>query len=168
MRDTRGYSMRLVDKLYALSRWAIGGLFIYAGSVKLLEPSVFAVLIDAFGIVPGSLLRPLAVGLPVLEVTAGVAILFDIEGSLAVIAGLLALFLVILGCGIQMGLDIDCGCFGPQDPEARAFHGLRTAFYRDLVMLAGVSCMYGWRRFRGIQPVKLAPLTINRIIRGRG
>jgi hypothetical protein len=51
-----------------------------------------------------------------------------------------------------MGLDVDCGCFGPEDPEAEAFHGLRLSLYRDLAMMAGVFFIYGWRRYRAIRP----------------
>ena len=150
--------MHLIDWIYKLSRWALGGIFIYAGSIKLLEPELFAVLIEAYGIVPESMLIPLALALPALEVTAGIGLLFDVEGSLAMIAGLLALFIVILGYGIRLGLDVDCGCFGPEDPEAEAFHGLRLSLYRDLVMLAIVAFMYAWRRFRAITPVRIKSL----------
>jgi len=76
-------------------RWILGGVFVYAGSTKLLEPKTFAVLIEAHGIVPESLLIPVAIALPVLEVAAGIGLIFDIEGSLSVIAGLLGLFIVI-------------------------------------------------------------------------
>jgi hypothetical protein len=77
-------------------------------------------------------------GCRLLEVIAGIGLLFDIRGSLALITGLLVLFMVVLGYGIWMGLDVDCGCFGPEDPEAEAFHGLRLSLFRDLVMMAGV------------------------------
>ena len=154
--------MRAVDWLYRLSRWTLGGIFIYAGSTKLLAPEVFATLIDAFGIVPEALLVPVAIGLPILEVIAGIGLLLDIRGSLAVITGLLVLFTAILGYGIWMGLDVDCGCFGPQDPEAEAFHGLKLSLYRDFVMLAGVLYMYGWRRYRAIRPAGLM-VTVDRL-----
>jgi hypothetical protein len=117
-----------------------------------MEPRIFAVLIEAYGFVPEGLLIPVAIGLPLLEVIAGFGLLFDIRGSLAVITGLLVLFMVVLGYGIWMGLDVDCGCFGPEDPEAEAFHGLRLSLFRDMVMLAGVIFMYGWRRYRAIRP----------------
>jgi uncharacterized membrane protein len=132
--------------MYRLLRWFLGGLFIYSGATKLLAPQLFAVLIDAYGIVPEGLLMPVALILPALEVLAGVGLLVDIHGSLAVITGLLLLFVAILGYGIWMGLDVDCGCFGPGDPEAEAFHGLRPALYRDMVMLTAVVFLYGWRR----------------------
>jgi uncharacterized membrane protein len=147
--------MRYLDYLYAFSRGGLGALFIYAGIRKLLEPEVFAVLIDAFGILPSEIVEALALILPALEVAAGLALLVDIQGSLAVVAGLLVLFVGFLAYALQMGLDVDCGCFGPQDLEARAFHGLGAALYRDLAMLTVVAGLYGLRRWRGIRPVRL-------------
>jgi uncharacterized membrane protein YphA (DoxX/SURF4 family) len=144
--------MKTMDWLYRLCRWTLGCIFIYAGGTKLLEPEIFAVLIEAYGIVPEELLMPVAIGLPFLEVIAGFGLLFDIRGSLALITGLLVLFMVVLGYGIWMGLDVDCGCFGPEDPEAEAFHGLRLSLFRDLVMMAGVVFIYGWRRYHAIRP----------------
>ena len=44
-----------------------------------------------------------------------------------------------------MRLDIDCGCFGPNDPEAVAFHDLRGAFYRDLLLMLLIAYLYLWR-----------------------
>ena len=144
--------MKTMELLYRLCRWTLGGIFIYAGGTKLLEPEIFAVLIEAYGIVPEGLLMPVAIGLSVLEVMAGFGLLFDIRGSLGLIAGLLVIFLLVLSYAIWLGLDVDCGCFGPEDPEAVAFHGLRLSLFRDLVMMAGVVFIYSWRRYRAIQP----------------
>ncbi|MCF8108742.1 MAG: DoxX family protein [Desulfohalobiaceae bacterium] len=144
--------MKTMDWLYTLCRWTLGGIFIYAGGTKLLEPEVFAVLIEAYGILPEGLLMPVAIALPLLEVIAGIGLLFDIRGSLALMTGLLLLFMLVLGYGIWMGLDVDCGCFGPEDPEAEAFHGLRLSLFRDLVMLAGAFFLFGWRRYRALRP----------------
>jgi uncharacterized membrane protein YphA (DoxX/SURF4 family) len=149
--------MSIVDWISKLCRWVLGGIFIYAGSTKLLEPQIFAVLMEAYGLIPESMLMPVSIGLPALEVAAGIGLLFDIEGSLAAVTGLLGLFIAILSYGIWMGLDVDCGCFGPEDPEAAAFHGLRSSLYRDLVMLAGTFFIYGWRRYRVIEPVRIRP-----------
>ncbi|CAB5121845.1 related to methylamine utilization protein [Olavius algarvensis associated proteobacterium Delta 3] len=146
------------DLSYKLCRWGLGAVFIYAGSIKLMEPQVFAVLIDAYGVLPVGLLMPVAIALPALEVIAGIGLIFDIKGSLSIIAGLLVTFIGILAYGVDMGLDIDCGCFGPEDPEAEAFHGLRGALYRDLVMLTGVIFMFSWRRYHDITPMKLSTL----------
>ena len=141
-----------MDWPYKLCRWTLSIIFIYTGGTKLLAPEIFAVLIDAYGIVPEGLLLPVAIVLPLFELTAGIGLLFDIRGSLTLITGLLVLFMAVLGYGIWIGLDVDCGCFGLKDPEAEAFHGLRLSLFRDLVMLAGVFFIYGWRRYRSIRP----------------
>ena len=153
--------------IYRSTRWILGGVFIFAGGSKLLAPEVFAVLIEAYGIVPDVLLLPVAIGLPLVEVIAGIGLLFDIRGSLAAITGLLVLFIVVLGYGIWMGLDVDCGCFGPEDPEAEAFHGLRLSLFRDLIMMAGVFYLYAWRRYRVVRPLSVTVIVNNLLSKRR-
>ena len=133
-------------------------VFFYGGGAKLLDPQAFAVLIDSYGIVPDLLVMPAAIGLPLLEVIAAVGLVADIRGSLTAIGALLVVFMAILGYGIWMGLDVDCGCFGPEDPESRAYHGLRAALYRDYLMLAGVLYLYAWRAYRRRSPFKLSDI----------
>lgn len=147
--------MVVLEGLYRLLSWVLGAVFIYAGIMKLRDPAIFATVIDAFGIVPQSLLMPVCIALPVLEVSAGTGLLLNFKGSLSIITVLMVLFIAILGYGVWMGLDIDCGCFGPGDPEGEAFHGLRVALYRDLFILGGIAFLFGWRRYRTITPANL-------------
>ena len=147
---------KLADGLYTLACWGLAALFIASGLTKLVDPEQFAVLIEAYGILPESLVMPPAHLLPSGEVLAGGGLIFNVRGSLAVITLLMALFMAVLGYGIWLGLDVDCGCFGPEDPEARAFHGLRSAFYRDIVIMAIVAFLYAWRYRRAVRPVRLA------------
>jgi len=148
---------------YRCLRWMLGITFIYSGITKLLAPETFAVLIEAFGLVPETLLLPVALILPLVEVLAGAGLLVDLRGSLAVIKGLLLLFVAILGYGIHLGLDVDCGCFGPEDPEADAFHGLKWALYRDIAMLAAVAYLYFWRIYDRVTPIRLTWLINKRL-----
>lgn len=159
--------MKMMDWLYKLCRWTLGGLFIYAGSTKLLDPKTFAALIDAYAIVPEGLLILVAIVLPLLELIAGIGLLFDIRGSLAMLTGLLVLFIAVLAHSIWMGLDVDCGCFGPEDPEAEAFHGLRQSLFRDLVMMAGVFFIYIWRQYRAIRPIGVMVIVKQLFSKGR-
>ncbi len=126
-------------------RMILALIFMWAGVVKISDPDSFAIILEAFGLLPYTWITPIAVGLPVLEILAAIGLLFDLRGSLAAVAGLLVLFLAVLGYGVLLGLDIDCGCFGPGDPEGEAYRGLRPALYKDLVMLAGVAYLYVWR-----------------------
>ncbi len=140
---------------YRIIRWVLAGIFLWSGTSKLLTPVSFTVIIEAFGLIPESWIMPVAIILPVVEIFAAVGLLLDIRGSLAVVSGMLVLFMAILLYGIHQGLDIDCGCFGPQDPESEAFHNLRPALYRDLVLMAGVIYLYFWRFYRSIKPARL-------------
>jgi uncharacterized membrane protein YphA (DoxX/SURF4 family) len=138
-----------------LSIWPYRGIriilaliFLWAGAVKILDPDSFAIILEAFDLLPYTWVMPVAVGLPILEILAAIGLLFDVRGSLTAVAGLLILFLAVLGYGVWLGLDIDCGCFAPGDPEGEAYKGLRPALYRDLVMLACVAYLYVWRFWR--------------------
>lgn len=141
--------------IYRVARIILGVVFLWSGATKLNDPLSFSIVIDAYGIVPDILTIPIAFIIAGLEVIAAIGLLADIRGSLLIISALLVLFIVILSYGIWMGLDVDCGCFGPDDPEAKAFHGLRTALYRDLIMVAGIIYLYFWRYIRAVEPVRM-------------
>jgi uncharacterized membrane protein YphA (DoxX/SURF4 family) len=117
---------------YRIVRIALAALFIYGGIVKLIDPKAFARTISGYGLVPEMLLPVVAVGLPLIETIAGIGLLLDIRGSLALIASLLGMFLLVLGYGISLNLDVDCGCFGADDLAKQA--GLKQAFWRDVVL----------------------------------
>jgi uncharacterized membrane protein YphA (DoxX/SURF4 family) len=153
--------------IYHLIRVLISVIFLWSGISKLMNPTEFAVIIDAYGLMPEDWILPLAIILPLLEVIFGFGLLLEIRGFLAGITSLLMLFVAILGYGIWLGLDIDCGCFGPKDPEAEAFHSLRPALYRDFVMITGVVYLYFWRRYQSIKPVRLMPF-FNRLFHRGG
>lgn len=151
---------------YRIIRMILAGIFLLSGIAKLLAPASFAVIIEAFGLIPESWVMPVAVVLPAIEIFAAAGLLLDIRGSLVIVFGMLVLFMTILLYGIHLGLDIDCGCFGPQDPESEAFHSLRPALYRDFAMIAGVICLYFWRYYQSIKPVRLMYFFNNLFHRG--
>jgi len=144
------YKTVFSDPAFTAVRLAIAGLFLYAGIMKLSSPESFAIIVEDFGIVPESWAMPVAVILPIIEIVASICLAFDFRGSLTIIAVLLTIFIGILGYGILMGLDIDCGCFGPNEPETKAYSGLRTAFWRDLVLMSGVIYLYCRRLIQGM------------------
>lgn len=124
---------------YRIVRIALAALFIYGGVLKLIDPRAFARTISGYGLVPEIFLPVVAIGLPLIETIAGIGLLLDIRGSLAAIASLLGMFLLVLGYGISLNLDVDCGCFGADDLARQA--GLKQAFWRD-VILAGLVVPY--------------------------
>ena len=124
---------------YRIVRTAMAALFIYGGVVKLIDPKAFARIISGYGLVPEMFLPVVAIGLPLIETIAGIGLLLDMRGSLSVIASLLGMFLLVLGYGISLNLNVDCGCFGADDLARQA--GLKQAFWRD-VLLGGVVVPY--------------------------
>ena len=129
---------------YLVVRMALAAIFIYAGSLKLTDPKAFARTISHYDLVPELLLPVVAVGLPTIEVLAGMALAMDLRSGLYGITGMLLFFVGILGYGVLNELDIDCGCFGPLELAER--EGLAHAFYRDLV-LVGAAAFLHWSRF---------------------
>lgn len=148
--------------LSVLSEWllrlGLGGLFIYAGAMKVLDTQQFALdvqhyeittLLDAWR--PGmswTLSILIATYLPWLEIFAGGALLARrlYAGALAVIAALSVVFLVAIGSAWWRGLDITCGCFGREE-NATNFTSHITL---NVVMLAAAASLAGmeWHRAR--------------------
>jgi uncharacterized membrane protein YphA (DoxX/SURF4 family) len=129
--------------LYHFLRLGLACIFIYAGFIKLLDLRAFAHAMAQYDLIPEGLLPLVAVGLPALELLAGVGLIFEVRGSLTLIALFLLIFLVILGYAIWHNLDIDCGCFTLVELEAQ--DGIITAFRRDLVLVGATFFLY-WRR----------------------
>jgi uncharacterized membrane protein YphA (DoxX/SURF4 family) len=129
----------------------LAGVFVASGCLKLADPSALAVTVKALGLAPGWAALPLSALLAGLETLAGLGLLLGLRWSLPAVTGLLLFFIAILAYALDMGLDIDCGCFGPDEPEARAFHGLWSALGRDLGFLAGAAYLHAWNWAHGVR-----------------
>ncbi len=123
-------------------------IFIFAAVPKLFDVPGFAKIIAAYAILPDVLLLPTAIILPVAEIILAVGLLFNGWKSKVGYAVLLLMFIALLSYSIWAGLDIDCGCFGPEDPEYSAFHGLRQALLRDIVMFLPLLYSFWYHRKR--------------------
>jgi uncharacterized membrane protein YphA (DoxX/SURF4 family) len=93
--------------------WVVGGIFLYAGISKMLDPAQLAVQVRNYQLAPWWLIHPAAIVLPWIEIVAGLLLILGIWAIEAtiVLAGLLALFLGAIGWAMYQGLDIECGCF---------------------------------------------------------
>ena len=92
----------------------VGGVFIYAGAIKALDPIRFANDIDNYKILPWAIGVRLAFYLPWLEILCGVALILRrlYLGGLSILVGLISIFIVATVAAKVRGLDITCGCFG--------------------------------------------------------
>ncbi len=143
-------------KIYMIVRIGLGLVFIISGAIKAMDLVSFSRVIEAFAILPIDMSYPAAVLISVTELLLGIGLIADIKGSLGGIFLLLFGFAFVLSWAIYMGYDIDCGCFGEQDPEAKAFSSLRTSLVRDFFMIFIVSYLYIWR-FKNNHTLSFSP-----------
>jgi putative oxidoreductase len=92
----------------------VGGIFIYAGAIKALDPIRFASDIDNYKILPWTISVRLAFYLPWLEILCGLALIARrlYLGGLSILTVLTSIFIIATIAAKIRGLDITCGCFG--------------------------------------------------------
>jgi len=114
-------------------RLVLGGLFMYAGVIKALDPLDFAQNIRNYELVGQSLSFIAAIVLPWLEILSGLFLIAGLwkRGAALVISGLLVFFIVLTVVTMIRGLDVDCGCFGALSRKAGW-----SVILEDLAMLA--------------------------------
>lgn len=113
---------------------AFGGIFVYAGALKLIDPSRFLIDIHSFDLVPDPYAAWLALLLPWIEVFGGLAVIvgFWRRGGLFLLNLSLIAFFIAIAMAKSRGLNIHCGCFGGEDGTSDYIE----LFVRDGVLLA--------------------------------
>ncbi len=116
-----------------------GAVFVYAGTMKALDPLDFAADISRYHILPEFAVIPLAYFLPFFEIFSGLAVASGVLLSSGLVATLLLLgiFIAALISAWFRGLDIQCGCFGQGGGASVQF-----ALLRNLVLLAVGAGLY--------------------------
>jgi len=124
---------------YHLCRLLLGGVFVWAGTVKALDVAAFAGQVAAYQLLPYAWNYLVAATFPFIELLAGVLLLGNLRvKSAALLTALLnGLFIVVLLTVVARGLDIDCGCFGPDAGTTPL-----QALGRDLLLLAMAVAVY--------------------------
>jgi uncharacterized membrane protein YphA (DoxX/SURF4 family) len=94
-------------------RLAVGGLFLWAGAVKIIDPETFAVSIQGYRLVPDAVAAGLAWFLPWLEVWCALALWRPAvlrRSAWILITLMLVVFTAAKVSAVMRGLDISCGC----------------------------------------------------------
>jgi uncharacterized membrane protein YphA (DoxX/SURF4 family) len=119
------------------TRLVIGGVWIYAGAVKLPDPAQSVEAVRAYQLLPGDTASTVGQLLPVIEVVVGVCLVLGLfTRAFAVLsASLFVLFIAGVASVWIRGIDIDCGCFGGggYDPDASSAYPWEIA--RDIGLL---------------------------------
>jgi uncharacterized membrane protein YphA (DoxX/SURF4 family) len=140
--------------LWRIVALIIGGIFIYAGVMKIFDPAGFANDIDNYKILPWPLTVRLAFYLPWLEILCGLAVILGLlyRGGLLILTMLISIFIIASVIAKARGLDITCGCFGHASKYLSFFGHLALDFGLLAVLVAlwftnrNSTGSTGWRR----------------------
>jgi uncharacterized membrane protein YphA (DoxX/SURF4 family) len=132
-------------------RFALAGIWLWAGIAKILEPDEAVRAVAAYRLMPHVLVKPMAWGLPFAEVALAVVLLLGIRTRVAAILSLalLVLFVAAVLSAWLRGLQIECGCFGGGGPSDTA--GWRSYLWeigRDLGFAAPAAWLIARPRSR--------------------
>lgn len=127
-------------------RLLLSGLFVYAGAVKMYDARAFAESVASFRVLPDALVTPVALSLPPFEVLAAVVALFAGRwrraGAFCMLI-LLLVFTVVVTSALARGLQVDCGCFGPDRLDVLSpTRNLWFALGRDVALVAVAGFLY--------------------------
>ena len=157
---------RVLLAFEGVCRVVLGAVFIYSAFSKIVNPAQFALSVAAYQFLPSCFVGLFSLVLPMAELVAGISLVFTkwSREAAALIAGMLGMFLIGLVQALVRGLEISCGCFGSDSPEADT---LQAALVRDLILL-GPACFLALRPRRWLPvrqwSVNLTVLAISSLI----
>ena len=96
------------------ARLVLAGVWAWAGWAKVADPDAATRAVRAYDLFPEAVVKPIAWGLPFVELALAVLLLVGLACRPAawVSAVLFLTFIAMIGSAWARGLSIDCGCFG--------------------------------------------------------
>ena len=134
-------------------RLILGGVFVFAGALKIYEPGKFALDIANYRLLPHELINLFAITLPWIEVLAGLFLLGGVwlRASALMVLAMTIMFFIAISSALARGLDIECGCFGTM--------GGRRIGLISLAFDTGLLCMAAWLSWSALKTGQPAPPT---------
>lgn len=133
-----------------VARLVAGGVWLVAGALKVTDPAGSIAAVRAYELLPGSLVEPVGVALPAVEIVVGLALVVGAftRGAAVVSALLYVAFIVGIASVWARGMEIDCGCFGGGGAEEGASSSYPWEIARDAALLAASLYVAVLRRTR--------------------
>lgn len=124
------------------ARLVLGGVFLVAGALKVIDPQSSVAAVRAYRLLPSSLTTIVGWGLPFAEIALGVLLLIGVatRAVAAASAVLLVVFIAAVASAAARGLSIDCGCFGGGGDVAPG----QTAYGIEIVRDVGLLLLAVW------------------------
>ncbi len=129
-----------------VARLVVGGVWLWAGLLKVTEPEASVTAVRAYQLLSPSLADSVGRMLPMLEVVVGACLLLGLltRVSGAVSALLQVAFIIGIASVWARGISINCGCFGNGGPDPDAISKYPWEIARDVGLLA-LSLFLVWR-----------------------
>ncbi|MGI8458376.1 MAG: DoxX family protein [Propionibacteriaceae bacterium] len=127
-------------------RLVLGGIFVAAGAIKVIDPQTSVQAVRAYELLPAGLERVVGWGLPFVEIAVGLLLIAGVFTRIvAAASGLfLMVFIAAVLSAAARGLNIDCGCFGGGGEVAAGQTSYPAEVARDL----GFLLLAGWLVWR--------------------
>lgn len=97
-----------------VARLGLAAVWLISGGIKFLDPVQTKIAVRAYQLLPESLVGPVAIAMPLVEIVLGLLLLVGLAVRASAAVSVLML-VVLIGVIISVwarGLSIDCGCFG--------------------------------------------------------
>jgi uncharacterized membrane protein YphA (DoxX/SURF4 family) len=124
------------------ARVVLGGVFLVAGGLKVIDPQSSVAAVRAYRLLPTSVATIVGWGLPFAEIALGLLLLAGVATRLvaAAVVVLLVVFIAGVASAAIRGLSIDCGCFGGGGDVAPG----QTAYGSEIVRDVGLLLLALW------------------------
>lgn len=121
-----------------LARLILGGVWIYAGALKVTDPESSVTAVRAYQLLPTGMADAVGRVLPMLELVIGACLILGLLTRITGgISGLLQIaFIVGIASVWARGIEINCGCFGDGGPNPDASSQYPWEIARDVGLLA--------------------------------
>ncbi len=130
-----------------VARLVVGGVWIWAGVLKLPDPEGSVTAVRAYQLLPPVVADVVGRALPTVEVVVGACLVLGLltRGVGLVSALMQAAFIAGIASVWSRGIAINCGCFGDGGPDPDAFSKYPWEIARDTGLLLA-SVMLVWIR----------------------
>lgn len=121
-----------------LARLIVGGVWVYAGALKVGDPAASVSAVRAYQLLPTGVAEVVGRTLPMVEIVVGACLIIGLLTRFnGVVSALLQVaFVVGIASVWSRGIEIDCGCFGDGGPDPDATSQYPWEIARDLGLMA--------------------------------
>lgn len=132
----------MLDGIGFLIRLGLAAVWLVSGGIKVADPNQTYLAVQAYELLPPSLVSVVAAGIPFLELALGVLLLIGLGTRLTALVSAIVLiaFIAAVVQAWARGLSIDCGCFGGGGQVAAG----DTRYAQEIARDVGFLALAGW------------------------